>query len=122
MFKLIKYQKSDLLILKMNKSKNSKYNSISSDKKYILINCYKNGKTIKESAGISGININTAKSILTQCSKNDGVFVQKKRGGKRRTKITENILKKIEQAVEENPCVTLKTIRLKIQQKKRMLS
>ena len=81
-----------------------------------MINCYKNGKTIKESAGISGININIAKFILTQYNKNDGVFVQKKRGGKIRTKITENILKKIEQTVEENPCVTLKTIHLKIQQ------
>lgn len=90
------------------------YNRISCDKKNILINCYNDGKTINESAEIAGINKNTAKSIIKQYNKNGGMLLKKRRGGNRSIKLTEVILNKIEQIVEENPSITLTKIREKI--------
>lgn len=42
------------------------------------------------------------------------MLLKKRRGGNRSIKLTEVILNKIEQIVEENPCITLKNIREKI--------
>jgi transposase len=90
------------------------YDKISSYKKNVLIKCYTDGKSITESAEISGIKTNTAKTIIHKYNQNDGVLVEKKRGGKRFEKLSTTILEKIEQIVEENPAITLKNIRSKI--------
>ncbi|XP_032949789.1 uncharacterized protein LOC117015302 [Rhinolophus ferrumequinum] len=91
-----------------------RYNRISHDKISVLIKCYKDGRTVNESAEISGINRNTAKSIIKQYNKNGGVLLEKKRGGKRTMKLNASLVNNIEQIIEENPCITLKGIRDKI--------
>ncbi|XP_054985174.1 uncharacterized protein LOC101538233 [Sorex araneus] len=91
-----------------------KYDRISHDKKSILIKCYEDGRTVNESAKISGINKNTAKSIIKRYNKNGGVLIEKKRGGKRNIKLNASILNRIGQIIEENPRITLKGIRDKI--------
>lgn len=88
----------------------STYSKISSDKKNILIKCFESGETIRKSSEIAGININTAKYIICQYKKNNGELLEKKRGGKRNFKLNDDVLKKIEEMVEENPCITLKNI------------
>nr|XP_019569667.1 PREDICTED: uncharacterized protein LOC109435920 isoform X2 [Rhinolophus sinicus] len=90
------------------------YNRISHDKISVLIKCYGDGRTVNESAEIAGINRNTAKSIINQYNKNGGVLLEKKRGGKRTMKLNASLLNKIEQIIEENPCITLKGIRDKV--------
>lgn len=90
------------------------YSRISLDKKNVLIKCYEDGNTINKSAEIAGINQNSAKYIIKQYNKNGGVLIEKKRGGKRSVKLNAVILNKIQQIVEENPCITLKNIREKI--------
>lgn len=94
--------------------KRSKYNQICLERKKILINSYKNGKTIHESAINAEINENTAKSIIYKFKKDNDILVASSRGGKRNFKINNIILDKIEKIVEENPCITLKMIQSKI--------
>ncbi|XP_077297616.1 uncharacterized protein LOC143919269 isoform X2 [Arctopsyche grandis] len=89
------------------------YNTISQDKKNILIKSYEVGKTINESAEIAGIKKSTARAIIKRFREN-GEYTQKNRGGKRNVKITPEILDEIEKIVEENPTITLKNICKKI--------
>lgn len=95
----------------MPRSRPKKYSDISLDKKEILIKCYQDGETIAEAAKIAGIKNNSAKSIINRYKKNDGVLVEKPRGGRRNGKFNTTLLNKIEQLVEENPSITLKKIR-----------
>lgn len=73
-------------------------------RKKVLIKWYENGRTVGEAAVITGIN-NMAKSVIDHYKKN-GCVDRKKRGSKRNSKLNASILNKIEQIIEENPCVT----------------
>jgi len=94
------------------------YCTSSLDKKEIFIRCFEEGKTIVEAAAISGLNKNTAASILTRYKNDDCVIVTRKRGGKRNGKITDEILNEIEGIIERNACITLKNISNKILENK----
>ncbi|XP_077289463.1 uncharacterized protein LOC143913497 [Arctopsyche grandis] len=96
----------------------TKYNNASSDTKMILIKCFKDGKTIKESAEIAGINKNTAKGIINRYKKNGDMLEEKCRGGRRNIKLSSELLIEIENIVVENPSITLKKIKEKILERK----
>lgn len=89
---------------------------ISSAEKETLIRCFQSGKTISEAARISSINKNTAKYILNQYIRNNGVLIEKKRGGKRHFKLNNVILNRIEEITKNEPNISLRCIRDKILQ------
>lgn len=70
--------------------------------------------TVVEAAQIAGINKNTASSIVRRYNQAGGHLIERKRGGRRKLKLTTDILDFIEKTVEANPCITLNNIRRKI--------
>jgi len=92
----------------------SKYCHVSLDKKEIFLKCYGEGHTIAKSCDIAGINLNTGKSMLRLYQKDGSMIVKRNRGGRRQSKLTDNIVKQIEELIERNPCITLKKIASKI--------
>ena len=95
---------SDLSVLDRHRRRRRKYNSISLDKKNILIQFYEDGKTIVESVVIADINKNTATAIINRYKKDECI------GGKRHSKINARIINKIEEIVERKPSISLKDI------------
>ena len=102
------------LVVRRRRSHREVYSNTSEDKKQILIKCYEEGNTIIEASEIAGIKINTAKSIINRYKKDGCIILNRNRNGKRKVKLSEEIIKKIEEMVKENPSITLKNIKVKI--------
>jgi len=94
------------------------YSKTSYDKKEILIKCYEEGKSVVESSEIAGINRNTAMSIIKSYKKDGCIILKMNRGGKRKSKLSSDILNEVEKLVEANPCITLKKIATQISENK----
>lgn len=90
------------------------YATITKDAKTLLLNLYEEGKSISEAAQLTSIKINTAKTLISRYRKNDGVLVERKRGGNRVKILTAAILEWIERFVERDPGITLKNIKKKL--------
>ena len=89
MYKLVRYYRGE-------------YSRISLDKKEILLKCFEEDKIMAEGARIASIKENRASNL--------DVLVTKMLGGKRKFILNEKILQKIEKLIEDNACITLKSI------------
>lgn len=87
------------------------YDKVPDSKRQILIRLvYEQGQSIKEAAEILTIKYSTARTIIANYAKHGSINLKKK-GGRVRNVLTQNIINSIEMIVSSNPQLTLKEIK-----------